>query len=91
MLKMFKKIVNDEIESLKKRQLKLDKELEELDKSIMEDKYKIVRYTYGNGKKRYTYLIDGKYESFNYFMFLWTCRRCIKKIYVAKKERYYLF
>ena len=33
---MFKKIVNDEIESLKKRQLKLDKELEELDKSIMQ-------------------------------------------------------
>ena len=42
---MFKKIVNDELESLKKRQLKLDKELEELEKSIMQNKYKIVRYT----------------------------------------------
>ena len=62
---MFKKIVNDEIESLKKRKLELNKELEELNKSIMENKYKIVRYTYGNGKKRYTYFIDGKYESFN--------------------------
>ena len=47
---MFKKIVNDEIEILKKRQLELYKEREELNKSIME-----------------------------------------KKIYVAKKERYYLF
>lgn len=88
---MFKKIVNDELDSIKKRQTELNKELKELEKSIMEDKYKIVRYTYGNGKKRYTYLIDGKYESFNYFMFLWTCRRYIKKIHVAKKERYYLF
>ena len=42
---MFKKIVNDEIESLKKRQAELNKEREELEKSIMEDKYKIVRYT----------------------------------------------
>ena len=33
---MFKKIVNDELDSIKKRQLKLDKELEELDKSIMQ-------------------------------------------------------
>ena len=88
---MFKKIVNDELESLKKRQLKLDKELEELEKSIMENKYKIVRYTYGNGKKRYTYLINGRVESKNYFMFIWTCRRYIKKIHVTKKERYYLF
>ncbi len=88
---MFKKIDNNEIESLKKRQLELNKERKELNKSIMENKYKIVRYTYGNGKKRYTYLIDGKYESFNYFMFLWTCRRYIKKIYVAKKERCDLF
>ena len=47
---MFKKIVNDEIEILKKRQFELYKEREELNKSIME-----------------------------------------KKIYVAKKERYYLF
>ena len=88
---MFKKIVNDEIEILKKRQLELYKEREELNKSIMENKYKIVRYTYGNGKKRYTYLIDGRVESKNYFMFLWTCRRHIKKIYVAKKERCDLF
>ena len=88
---MFKKIGNDELHSIKKRQIGLDKELKELEKSIMENKYNIVRYTYGNGKKRYTYLIDGKYESFNYFMFLWTCRRYIKKIHVAKKERYYLF
>ena len=88
---MFKKIDNDELDSIKKCQLKLDKELEELNKSIMEDKYKIVRYTYGNGKKRYTYLINGRVESKNYFMFLWTCRRYIKKIHVAKKERYYLF
>ena len=88
---MFKKIVNDEVDSLKKRQLELNKEIEELNKSIMENKYKIVRYTYWNGKKRYTYLIDGRIESKKYFMFLWTCRRYIKKIYVAKKERYYLF
>ena len=88
---MFKKIVNDEVESLKKRQLELNKEIEELNKSIMENKYKIVRYTYGNGKKRYTYLINGRVESKNYFMFLWTCRRYIKKIHVTKKERYYLF
>ena len=88
---MFKKIDNDEIEILKKRRLELNKEIEELNKSIMQNKYKIVRYTYGNGKKRYTYLIDGKYESFNYFIFLWTCRRYIKKIHVVKKERYYLF
>ena len=33
---MFKKIVNDEIESLKKRKLELNKEIEELNKSIME-------------------------------------------------------
>ena len=33
---MFKKIVNDEVESLKKRQLELNKEIEELNKSIME-------------------------------------------------------
>ena len=33
---MFKKIVNDEKESLKKRQLELNKELEELNKSIVE-------------------------------------------------------
>ena len=88
---MFKKIVNDELDSIKKRQIELNKEREELEKSIMEDKYKIVRYTYGNGKKRYTYLINGRVESKNYFMFLWTCRRYIKKIHVAKKERYYLF
>ena len=88
---MFKKIVNDELNSIKKRQTELNKERKELEKSIMEDRYKIVRYTYGNGKKRYTYLIDGRVESKNYFMFLWTCRRYIKKIYVAKKERYYLF
>jgi len=88
---MFKKIVNDELDSIKKRQLELNKEREDLEKSIMEDKYKIVRYTYGNGKKRYTYLINGRVESKNYFMFLWTCRRYIKKIHVAKKERYYLF
>ena len=55
---MFKKIVNDELDSIKRRQLELNKEREDLEKSIMEDKYKIVRYTYGNGKKRYTYLID---------------------------------
>ena len=88
---MFKKIANDEVDSIKKRKLELNKEIEELNKSIMENKYKIVRYTYWNGKKRYTYLIDGKYESFNYFMFIWTCRRYIKKIYVAKKERCDLF
>ena len=88
---MFKKIVNDELNSIKKRQTELNKERKELEKSIMEDRYKIVRYTYGNGKKRYTYLIDGRVESKNYFMFLWTCRRYIKKIHVAKKERYYLF
>ena len=88
---MFKKIVDDEVKSLKKCKLELNKEIEELNKSIMENKYKIVRYTYGSGKKRYTYLVDGKYESFNYFMFLWTCRRYIKKIYVAKKERCDLF
>ena len=88
---MFKKIVDDEVKSLKKRKLELNKEIEELNKSIMENKYKIVRYTYGNGKKRYTYLIDGRVESKKYFMFLWTCRRHIKEIYVAKKERYYLF
>ena len=57
---MFKKIVNDEVKSLKKRKLELNKEIEDLNKSIMENKYKIVRYTYGNGKKRYTYLIDGE-------------------------------
>ena len=88
---MFKKIGNDELDSIKKRQIELNKEREELEKSIMEDKYKIVRYTYGNGKKRYTYLINGRVESKNYFMFLWTCRRYIKKIHVAKKERCYLF
>ena len=33
---MFKKIDNDEIEIIKKRQLELDKEREELEKSIME-------------------------------------------------------
>ena len=33
---MFKKIVNDEVDSIKKRQLELNKELEELEKSIME-------------------------------------------------------
>ena len=33
---MFKKIVNDEIESLKKRKLELNKERKELEKSIME-------------------------------------------------------
>ena len=88
---MFKKIVNDELDSIKKRQTELNKELKELEKSIMENKYKIVRYTYGNGKKRYTYLINGRVESKNYFMFLWTCRRYINKIHVAKKERYYLF
>ena len=33
---MFKKIDNDEIESLKKRQLELYKEREELEKSIMQ-------------------------------------------------------
>ena len=33
---MFKKIDNDEIESLKKRQLELNKEIEELNKSIMQ-------------------------------------------------------
>ena len=33
---MFKKIVNDEIESLKKRKLELNKEIEELEKSIMQ-------------------------------------------------------
>ena len=33
---MFKKIVNDEIESLKKRQLELNKERKELEKSIMQ-------------------------------------------------------
>lgn len=33
---MFKNIDNDEIESLKKRQLELNKEIKELDKSIME-------------------------------------------------------
>ena len=33
---MFKKIDNDEIESLKKRKLELNKEIEELNKSIME-------------------------------------------------------
>ena len=36
---MFKKIVNDEVESLKKRQLELNKEIEELNKSIMEKEY----------------------------------------------------
>lgn len=36
---MFKKIVNDEIESLKKRKLELNKEIEELNKSIMEKEY----------------------------------------------------
>ena len=40
---MFKKIVDDEIESLKKRKLELNKEIEELNKSIMQNKYKIVR------------------------------------------------
>ena len=33
---MFKKIVNDEIESLKKCQLELNKERKELEKSIMQ-------------------------------------------------------
>ena len=33
---MFKKIDNDEIKSLKKRKLELDKEREELEKSIMQ-------------------------------------------------------
>ena len=33
---MFKKIDNDEIEILKKRQLELNKDREELEKSIME-------------------------------------------------------
>ena len=33
---MFKKIVNDEVDSIKKRQLELYKEREELNKSIME-------------------------------------------------------
>ena len=33
---MFKKIVNDEVEILKKRQLELYKEREELEKSIMQ-------------------------------------------------------
>ena len=33
---MFKKIVNDEVESLKKRKLELYKEREELEKSIMQ-------------------------------------------------------
>ena len=33
---MFKKIDNDEIESLKKRQLELNKEIEKLEKSIMQ-------------------------------------------------------
>ena len=88
---MFKKIVNDEVDSIKKRQTELNKERKELEKSIMQNKYKIVKYTYWNGKKRYTYLIDGRIESKKYFMFLWTCRRYIKKIYVAKKERFFLF
>ena len=33
---MFKNIVNDEVEILKKRQLELDKEREELEKNIMQ-------------------------------------------------------
>ena len=33
---MFKKIANDEIDSIKKRQTELDKEREELEKSIMQ-------------------------------------------------------
>ena len=33
---MFKKIVNDEVDSIKKRQLELNKGREELEKSIME-------------------------------------------------------
>ena len=33
---MFKKIVNDEVDSIKKRQTELNKEIEELDKSIMQ-------------------------------------------------------
>lgn len=33
---MFKKIVNDEVDSIKKRKLELNKEIEELNKSIME-------------------------------------------------------
>ena len=33
---MFKKIVNDEVEIIKKRQLELNKEIEELNKSIMQ-------------------------------------------------------
>ena len=36
---MFKKIDNDEVESLKKRQLELNKEIEELNKSIMQKEY----------------------------------------------------
>lgn len=33
---MFKKIINDEVEIIKKRQLELYKEREELEKSIMQ-------------------------------------------------------
>ena len=33
---MFKKIVNDEVDSIKKRQTELNKERKELEKSIME-------------------------------------------------------
>ena len=33
---MFKKIINDEVEIIKKRQLELNKEREELEKSIMQ-------------------------------------------------------
>ena len=33
---MFKKIVDDKVKSLKKRKLELDKEREELEKSIMQ-------------------------------------------------------
>ena len=40
---MFKKIVNDEIEILKKRQLELYKEREELNKSIMEKKIYVAK------------------------------------------------
>lgn len=33
---MFKKIINDEVEIIKKRQLELNKERKELEKSIMQ-------------------------------------------------------
>ena len=40
---MFKKIVNDEVKSLKKRKLELNKEIEELNKSIMENKIYVAK------------------------------------------------